>query len=111
MAVPTHVQNGPPGEQTHRSTIKSQKTCANRRQRRSKEWAMRRTTVVLLAALLSTAALPALAAWDRIGSLEIGAGKTQEFSMENFKGNVIGVTARESDVMWGTGVGGFVSRD
>ena len=60
---------------------------------------MRRTTVVLLAALLSTAALPALAAWDRIGSLEIGAGKTQEFSMENFKGNVIGVTARESDVM------------
>src|SRR5579864_2813417 len=60
---------------------------------------MRRTTAVLLAALLSTAALPALAAWDRIASLEVTAGKTQEFNMENFKGNVIGLTARESDVM------------
>ena len=53
---------------------------------------------LFLAAVLLTAAVPAFAAWDRIGSLDVSGGKTQSFDMTNFKGNVIGLTARESDV-------------
>lgn len=60
---------------------------------------MSRTTAILLAALLSAAVSPALAAWERVSSLDVTSGKTQEFNMENFKGNVIGLTARETDVM------------
>jgi len=60
---------------------------------------MSRTTTILLAALFTTAAIPALAAWDRVGTIEVGAGTTPEFNMENFKGNVIGLTARDMDVM------------
>jgi hypothetical protein len=63
------------------------------------ESAMKLTTATLLAVVVSTAIMPAFAAWDRIGSLNVAAGKVQEFNMENFKGNVIGLTARESDVM------------
>jgi hypothetical protein len=43
--------------------------------------------------------MPALGAWDRIGSLDVASGKTEEFNMEKFTGNVIGLTARDSDVM------------
>ena len=53
---------------------------------------------LVLAVLFSTAAIPALADWDRIASVDVSNGKTQEFNMENFKGNVIGLTARETDV-------------
>jgi hypothetical protein len=59
---------------------------------------MRRTSIILFSTVLSTAAIPAFAAWERIGSLDVSAGKTEQFNMENFKGNVIGLTARESDV-------------
>src|SRR5258708_12288441 len=59
---------------------------------------MSRTTAILSAALLSAAVSPALAAWERVSSLDVSNGKTQEFNMENFKGNVIGLTARETDV-------------
>jgi len=59
---------------------------------------MTRTTAILVVGLFTTVAIPALAAWDRIASLEVSSGKTQEFNMENFKGNVIGLTARDSDV-------------
>jgi len=58
---------------------------------------MRRT--IFFSAVLSVAAIPAFAAWERIGSLDVAAGKTEQFNMENFKGNVIGLTARESDIM------------
>jgi hypothetical protein len=60
---------------------------------------MSRTTAALLAVLLCTVAIPAEADWDRIGSIDVAARQMQEFNMENFKGNVIGLTARESDVM------------
>jgi hypothetical protein len=60
---------------------------------------MSRTTAALLAVLLCTAAMPAQADWDRIGSIDVAARQMQEFNMEDFKGNVIGLTARESDVM------------
>jgi hypothetical protein len=60
---------------------------------------MKRARTLLLATVLSTAVIPAFAAWERIGSLDVAAGKTEQFKMENFKGNVIGLTARESDVM------------
>jgi len=60
---------------------------------------MTRTTAILFASAFTLAAVPALAAWDRIASLEVTNGKTQEFNMENFKGNVIGLTARDGDVM------------
>jgi hypothetical protein len=45
------------------------------------------------------ATAPAFASWERVGSLSVAAGKVQEFNMENFKGNVIGLTARDSEVM------------
>ena len=60
---------------------------------------MRRITTVLLTTLFSIIAVPALAAWDRIASIDIGAGRTHEFNMENFDGNVIGLTASQADVM------------
>lgn len=60
---------------------------------------MTRTSAILFASVLSIAAVPALAEWDRIASLEVSNGKMQEFNMENFKGNVIGLTARDGDVM------------
>ena len=60
---------------------------------------MIRASTVLLASVLTTAGIPAFAAWERIGSLNVAGGKTEEFNMEKFKGNVIGLTARESDVM------------
>src|SRR5215472_14440036 len=63
-----------------------------------KESPMMRASTILLATILSAAAVPALAEWERIGSLNIAAGQTEQFNMENFKGNVIGLTARESDI-------------
>jgi hypothetical protein len=60
---------------------------------------MRQMTTVLIATLLSTASVPALGAWDRIASLDVAAGKTREVNMEKLEGNVIGLTARQSDVM------------
>ena len=60
---------------------------------------MRRTTTVLLAALISTAALPAFADWQRMASIDVSARKNHEFSMQEFKGNVIALTARDSDVL------------
>jgi hypothetical protein len=60
---------------------------------------MRQMTTVLIATLLSTASVPALGAWDRIASLDVAAGKTSEVNMEKLEGNVIGLTARQSDVM------------
>jgi len=59
---------------------------------------MMRTSTILLATVLA-AAVPANAAWERIGSLNVTAGQAAQFNMENFKGNVIGLTARESDIM------------
>jgi len=58
-----------------------------------------RASPLLLASLFCTAAIPALAAWDPIGSLDVAAGKTGLFNMEFFKGNVIGLTARDADIM------------
>jgi hypothetical protein len=60
---------------------------------------MRRTTTVLLAALISAAALPALADWQRMASIDVSAPQRHEFSMEQFKGNVMALTAQDSDVM------------
>jgi hypothetical protein len=34
-----------------------------------------------------------------LASINVAAGKIEQLSMENFKGNLIGLTARESDVM------------
>jgi hypothetical protein len=53
---------------------------------------------MVLATFLAAIAGPASAAWERIGSLNVAAGQTEQFNMENFKGNVIGLTARESDI-------------
>jgi hypothetical protein len=60
---------------------------------------MRRSTNVLLAALISTAASPALADWQRMASIDVSSPQSHEYNMEEFKGNVIGLTARDSDVM------------
>jgi len=60
---------------------------------------MRQTTTVLLAGLISTAAVPALADWQKMASIDVSRRSNHEFSMEQFKGNVIGLTAANSDVM------------
>lgn len=59
---------------------------------------MNRTTTAVLAALISTTALPALADWQKMATVYIGGRNTQEFSMKDFKGNVIGLMAPEFDV-------------
>lgn len=59
---------------------------------------MRRTITALLAVSLSAATAPALADWQKMASIDVGR-RDQEFSMQQFKGNVIGLTAAESDVM------------
>ena len=58
-----------------------------------------RTSTFLIAGVLAVSAIPANAAWERIGSINVAAGQTEQFNMENFKGNVIGLTARETDIM------------
>jgi hypothetical protein len=59
---------------------------------------MVRTSTILLATALTMSAIPAFAAWERMGSLNVAAGQTEQFDMEDFKGNVIGLTAPETDV-------------
>lgn len=59
---------------------------------------MTRASSILVASVFCAAAIPAFAAWDPIGSLNVAAGKTEQFNMEFFKGNVIGLTARDSDI-------------
>ena len=59
---------------------------------------MRPTTTVLLAALICSAAVPALADWQKMASIDVSTRNNQEFSMQEFKGNVIGLTATNSDV-------------
>ena len=61
---------------------------------------MRRYGAIILAALLSSgAALPALAAWDRVGRVDFSMRDTHDAKLGNFKGYAIGLTARNSDVM------------
>jgi hypothetical protein len=60
---------------------------------------MKRISFMLVGAIVCATAAPSFAAWDRIGSLDVTAGKTAQFSMQDFKGNVIGLTARQSEVM------------
>jgi|SRR5438105_2841158 len=57
-----------------------------------------RTTVLALASILSAIAVPAAAAWERIASIDLSGRNAHEFSMQDFTGNVIGLTARDSDV-------------
>ncbi len=59
---------------------------------------MMRTTTAVLAALISTTALPAFADWQKMATIDVSGRKNQEFSMEEFKGNVIGLTAPAFDV-------------
>ena len=72
---------------------------------------MQRTNIILVAAFLCAAATPSFAAWDRIGSLDVTAGKTTEYSMRDFKGNVIGLTARNAQVECNRVTATFVNGD
>jgi hypothetical protein len=61
---------------------------------------MRRTTAFILAAMLSSsAAIPATAAWDPVGSVNFTNRDTHDAKLGNFKGTAVGLTARDSDVM------------
>jgi hypothetical protein len=59
---------------------------------------MTRTTAILFAGLLCTAAVPAFAAWGPVGSIDFSTGNSHEMTMGAFNGNVIGLTARDSNV-------------
>ena len=59
---------------------------------------MMRTTTAVLALLVSTTALPALADWQKMATIDVTGRMNQEFSMQQFKGNVIGLTAPGFDV-------------
>src|SRR5262245_18278264 len=59
---------------------------------------MMRATIALTT-VLSIAAIPACAAWERVGSINVASGKIEQLSMADSKGKVIGLTAREADVM------------
>jgi hypothetical protein len=55
---------------------------------------------MILAALLSCgAAVPALAAWDRVGTVDFSYRDTHDAKLGNFKGYAVGLTAHNSDVM------------
>ena len=56
------------------------------------------TRAIFFASLLCAAAVPALAAWGPVGSVDFSAADTREMTMSSFNGNVIGLTARDSDV-------------
>ena len=61
---------------------------------------MKRTSAMIFAALLfSGAAVPALAAWDPVGSVNFTNRDTHDAKLGNFKGTAVGLTARDSDVM------------
>jgi hypothetical protein len=53
---------------------------------------------MLFAGLLCTAAVPAVAAWGPVGSIDFSFDNSHEMTMGNFSGNVIGLTARYSNV-------------
>ena len=60
---------------------------------------MRRFGAIVLAGLLSGgAAVPALAAWDRVGTVDFSMRDTHDAKLGNFKGYAVGLTARNSDV-------------
>ena len=61
---------------------------------------MRRSAAFLFAALLASgAAVPALAAWDRVGTVDFSVRDTHNAKLGNFKGYAVGLTARNSDVL------------
>src|ERR1700682_2526927 len=61
---------------------------------------MRGFYAIVLAALLSSgAAVPALAAWDRVGTVDFTLRDTHDAKLGNFKGYAVGLTAHDSDVM------------
>ena len=61
---------------------------------------MRRFSAIVLAALLSSgAAVPAMAAWDRVGTVDFTFRDTHDAALGNFKGYAVGFTAHNSDVM------------
>jgi hypothetical protein len=59
---------------------------------------MKRTAAILLATVFGMTAVPALADWERVGSVDFSAGDTHDYEMGTFKGNVMGLTARGADV-------------
>ena len=59
---------------------------------------MRRYGAFALAALLCTSAVPALAAWDRVGSVEFSMRDNHDSTLVNFRGDSVALTARGSDV-------------
>ena len=61
---------------------------------------MTRIGAIVVAALLSSsAAVPALAAWDPVGSVSFSNRETHDANLGNFKGTAVGLTARDSTVM------------
>ena len=61
---------------------------------------MRRSAAFILAALLTGgAAIPALAAWDPVGTVDFSVRDTHDAKLGNFKGYAVGLTARNSDVL------------
>jgi hypothetical protein len=61
---------------------------------------MRGYGAIVLAALLSGGtALPAMAAWDRVGTVDFSLRDTHDTKLGNFKGYAVGLTARNSDVV------------
>jgi hypothetical protein len=60
---------------------------------------MRRASAMIFTALLASgAAVPALAAWEPVGSVDFSFRDTHDATLGNFKGNAVGLTARDSDV-------------
>ena len=60
---------------------------------------MRRSAAFIFAALLASGvAAPALAAWDRVGTVDFSVRDTHDAKLGNFKGYAVGLTARNSDV-------------
>src|SRR5947209_3327838 len=54
---------------------------------------------ILLTTVFSIVALPALASWDRVASIDVSAGAKHELTATKLDGNVIGLSATQSDVV------------
>ncbi len=59
---------------------------------------MRRCALISLAALLSTAAAPAFAAWDHLGTVTFSMGDSRNSTDANFFGDRVALTSRLGNV-------------
>lgn len=75
----------------------AERAVAQAHKEKQKEFAMRRSLIALAAVLVTGVATPALAAWDRIGSVDFSFRNQRETEYGNFGGSVEALALRYRD--------------